>query len=93
MAQLFRRGGKRAMALQHYRRSLKRSLGKPYHINPDLPDEQFVTIVTRVRPQLDREALSETLRALNQKQVSEKELVRFADQAVSLMKKRNGAGG
>ena len=93
MAQLFRRGGKRAMALQHYRRSLKRSLGKPYHINPDLPDEQFVTMVTRVRPQLDREALSETLRALNQKQASEKELVRLADQAVSLMKKRNGAGG
>ena len=41
------------MLLQHYRRQLKRSLGKPYRVNADLPDEAFVAELARYREVLD----------------------------------------
>ncbi len=90
MAQLFRRAGKREMVLHHYHQTLKRQLARPYQINRDLPDEQFVALLARVRPNLDREKLLETLRALSQSRVSEGELVKLAEQATLFLRKREG---
>ncbi len=84
MAQLFRRGGKRRMVLQHYHQQLKRSLGKPYRINANLPDEEFVAELARDRNDLDRASLLQTLSAFNQRHVSERALVKLADEAIKL---------
>ena len=89
MAQLFRRAGKRHMLLQHYRRQLKRSLGKPYRVNADLPDEEFVAELARYRD-VDRAELLALLRALDQRDVGERTLVKLADDAIRL-RRRIGA--
>lgn len=88
MAQLFRRAGKRHFVLQHYRRQLKRALGRPFRLNPDLPDDEFLYELARVRDDLDRDELARTLRELNQKQANERTAVKLADQAVNLMEKK-----
>ncbi len=83
MAQLFRRGDKRAMALKHYRLQLKRRLGRPYALNADMPDEQFVEALARQRDNLDQAALLATLRGLDQPRVDDRTLVKLAAQATA----------
>ncbi|MGE5140267.1 MAG: hypothetical protein ACM3JD_12450, partial [Rudaea sp.] len=80
---LFRRGNKRAMALEHYRRHLKRRLARPYGINPELADEEFVEALSRQRENLDRPALLHALVALDTSGIDERGLVRLAAQAAS----------
>ena len=86
MSQLFRRAGKRGMIAQHYRRQLKRSLGRPLRVNAELPDEEFIAELSRYRD-VDREALLRVLTALNRPQGSEHTLVRLADEAIQLRRK------
>ncbi|MBI5302179.1 MAG: DUF4350 domain-containing protein [Chloroflexi bacterium] len=81
VARLLRRGGKRAMILNHYRRQIKRVLGRPYHLNPDLSDDEFVAELARYR-EVDRAALLATLRELSPQRVNEKSLVKLAAQAI-----------
>jgi hypothetical protein len=81
MAQLFRRAGKRSIAQKHYYHHLKRKLGQPYRINPDLPDDEFIATLARHTDRFDQHALAQTLRALRQ-QMSERALVKFANQAI-----------
>ncbi len=83
MARLFRRGDKRAMALAHYRRQLKRRLARPYGINPELPDDQFVEALARQRENLDRAALLHALSALDTRNIDERGLLRLAAQAAT----------
>ncbi|MGB8644951.1 MAG: DUF4350 domain-containing protein [Anaerolineae bacterium] len=83
MAQLFRRGDKQAMALKHYRQQLKRRLGRPYALSPDMPDDLFVEALARHRDNLDQEALLQTLRGLSLPHVDDRTLVRLAAQATS----------
>ena len=83
MAQLFQRAGKRRMIAQHYRRQLKRSLGKPFRINAELPDEEFVRELERFR-EVERAPLLRVLAALNQPQIGERSLVGLADEAIKL---------
>ncbi len=83
MAQLFRRAGKRELALRHYHQQLKRRLARPYGFSPDLPDPEFVATLARFREHLDRDALLETLHGLSQKHVDEKTLVKLAEHAAS----------
>ncbi len=86
MAQLFRRAGKRHMVLQHYHQQLKRSLGKPYRINANVPDDEFVAELARYRD-VDQAALLKTLRTLAQRDVSERALVKLADDAIKLRRR------
>jgi uncharacterized protein DUF4350 len=85
-AQLFRRAGKRHMALDHYHRELKRSLGRPFRINADLPDEEFINELARFR-EIDRAELSRVLRALSRSDTSERALVKLADEAIQLRRR------
>jgi hypothetical protein len=78
MANLFRRGGKRAAILRHYHDQLKRELASPYRLDPTLADADFVTRLGTVRPDLDLTALSRLLQETSQKRVSENELIRLA---------------
>jgi hypothetical protein len=81
MANLYRRAGKRKLIAQHYHRQLKRALGKPYQINVNLPDEEFVDELARYRDSFDRDALLKILRALK-KNPDERSLVKLAEQAI-----------
>jgi hypothetical protein len=89
MANLFRRAGKRGMVLQHYRQSLKKRLGRPFHLSPDLPDERFVELVTRMRPDLDGSELARILESLRRSELSEIELVRNVERSVKFGTKAN----
>lgn len=83
MANLFRRADKRGMVLQHYRHSLKRRLGRPFHLNPELEDSRYVEMLERLRPELDRAELARLLNSLRQTDTTEADLVRTIEQAVN----------
>ena len=89
MANLFRRANKRGMVLQHFRHSLKRRLGRPYHLNPELADEPYVEMLTRLRPDLDRNELVRLLNALRRTDTSENDLVKTIEQAVTFGGRKN----
>jgi hypothetical protein len=67
MAGLYQRASKRRMALQHYRHQLKRRLAKPYGLNADLPDAEFVEALRRTEAAdaINMNQLLTTLRQLN----------------------------
>jgi hypothetical protein len=84
MARLFRRADKREAMLAHYRRQLKRQLGRPSGVSSDLPDAQFVAELKRVRDDIDEGALLGALRSLENSAsgtVSESDLVRRVNAA------------
>ena len=83
MANLFRRANQRGMVLQHYRRALKRRLGRPFHLNPDLPDERYLELIARMRPELDRAELARILDGLRRTDTSEADLVKSVEHAVT----------
>lgn len=90
MANLFRRANKRGMVLQHYRHSLKRRLGRPFHLNPDLTDPQYVELVTRMRPEIDRAELAQILNALRRTDTTEIDLVKTVERAVTFGTRKKG---
>lgn len=83
MANLFRRANKRGMVLQHYRHALKRRLGRPFHLNPDVPDDRFLDLITRLRPDMDRAELAHILNGLRRTDTSEADLVKTVEHAVT----------
>lgn len=87
MANLFRRANKRGMVLNHYRHALKRRLGRPFHLNPDLSDDQYVELVTRMRPELDRAELVRILNNLRRTDTTEADLVKTVEQSVTFGKR------
>ncbi|OQY83444.1 MAG: hypothetical protein B6D41_16970, partial [Chloroflexi bacterium UTCFX4] len=83
MANLFRRANKRGMVLQHYRYALKRRLGRPFHLNPDMPDEHYLELITRMRPELDHAELARILNRLRRADTTEADLVKTVEHAVT----------
>ena len=92
MAQLYRRGGRRGSALQHYRRHLKRALGRPYRLSPDLPDEEFVSKLRQYRDDVDSGGLLELLQTLDEPSVNERMLIILAQRAISTAALRSISG-
>lgn len=87
MANLFRRANKRGMVLKHYRHSLKRRLGRPFHLSPDTPDARFVEMMARLRPEINIDQLKRLLLDLNRQDLAEAELVKVVEQATTFGKK------
>ncbi len=83
MANLFRRANKRGMVLNHYRHSLKRRLGRPYHLSPDIEDSRYVEMLSRLRPDLDRAELTRLLNSLRRTDTGEADLVKTIEQSVT----------
>jgi hypothetical protein len=83
MANLFRRANQRGMVLQHYRHALKRRLGRPFHLNPELSDERFIELITRMRPELDRAELVHILNGLRRTDATEADLVKSVAASVT----------
>jgi hypothetical protein len=81
LANLKRRAGRRQTVLTHYKDRLKRHLGRACGIDPSLNDDLFVYTVTQCRPELDAQDLTQLLANLSRSQVSERDMVRLAEQA------------
>ena len=83
IANLSRRAGHRTAVLQHYHDRLKRDLGQRYRLNPSLPDEEFINQLASYQPNLDTDALRQTLRRLSRTNISESEMVQIVREATS----------
>jgi hypothetical protein len=81
IANLSRRAGHRTAVLQHYHDRLKRDLGARYRLNPSLPDEEFIDQLANYQPNLDTNALRQTLQKLSQTNVSESDMVQIVREA------------
>ncbi len=78
IANLNRQAGRRRHVLRQYYQQIKRHFGRRYHIDPTLPDEQFVAELSRYHPNLDQNALSVLLRRLQEMNINEQEMIRLA---------------
>lgn len=87
IANLSRRAGHRTAVLQHYHDQLKRELGARYRLNPSLPDEEFINQLASYQPNLDTDALRQTLRQLSKTNVSESEMVQIVREATTFGKR------
>jgi len=65
MAALQQRTGQRQRVAQHHKQRLKRALGQPYHIPPDLPDERFLERLRRADGRYSDAALRTAQRLLH----------------------------
>lgn len=75
MADLYQRGGKRQYLLQHFYADFKRRLAKPYGVNPQLDDREFVYQMARARS-IDETALLALLAQLRATPASDADLLR-----------------
>jgi hypothetical protein len=81
LASLKRRAGRRQTVLAHYKDRLKRHLGRTCGVDPSLDDGAFLTRVALCKPDLDKERLARLLANLSRSQVSERDMVRLAEEA------------
>ena len=88
VANLNRKAGHRSAVLAQYHMRLKRHLGKRYRLDPSLPDAEYVRIVGNYNSAVDQKELLGLLTRLSQKNVSEGELVKLADEASKWMTDR-----
>ncbi len=86
IANLSRRAGHRTAVLQHYHDRLKRDLGTRYRLNPSLPDDEFINQLAAYQPNLDTDALRQTLQKLSRTNVNESEMVEIVREAASFGK-------
>lgn len=75
MADLYQRGGKRRYMQQHFYADFKRRLAKPYGVNPQLEDREFVYQMARARS-IDETALLALLAQLRATPSSDADLLR-----------------
>ncbi len=80
MANLKRRAGRRQAVLAHYKDRLKRHLGRACGVDPSLDDGAFLSQLTVCRPDLDKGRLARLLANLSRSQVSERDMVRLAEE-------------
>ena len=78
MAALYRRNGKRSVPLTHLKHRLKRGLGARHAVEPDLPDDEFLRVLLRARPELAREPLRALLADLADEDCDDATLITLA---------------
>ncbi len=85
LANLSRRAGHRSRLVQAEYQAVKRRYAHRYHINPDLPDNQFASIVASLAPEVDSASLEHLLtgltRAMYAPDLSESEMLRLVSEA------------
>lgn len=86
IANLNRRAGHRLPILGEYHHRLKRGLGQRYRLNSTLSDDEYVARLTQLNPHIDQEALSNLLRRLQQRHVSESEMIKLAAETAVWLK-------
>lgn len=88
VANLNRKAGHRAAVLAHYHQQLKRHLGRRYRLDPALPDVEYARMLYNYNPAINEHELFYLLTRLSQKNVSDGELVKLADEAAKWMMER-----
>ena len=88
IANLTRRAGHRTAVLQRYHLWLKRELGKRYHLDPTVPDEEYVTRLAAYDPDLDAVALRSLLARLARGRANEGEAVQWVAEVNAWLRKR-----
>jgi hypothetical protein len=88
VANLNRKAGHRSSVLAHYHQQLKRHLGKRYRLDPALPDADYARALGNYNSTIDVPELLNLLTRLSQKNVSDGELVKLADEAAKWMMER-----
>ena len=86
IANLKRRAGHRAAVLSHYRHRLKRSLGRRYRLDPTLSDEEYVSQLAKLNPNLDNIALRNLLTRLRRRPGNETEMIQLAREVSTWLK-------
>jgi hypothetical protein len=81
VANLNRKAGHRTDVLHQYHQWVKRHLGHRYRLDPSLLDEEYVAELGKFNPALDKEKLLVLLQRLNQKNISETDMVKLAEEA------------
>jgi hypothetical protein len=82
MANLARAAGQSNATLLRYRDGIKRRLGRPYRIDPNLDDDAFVAELAQADASLDRERLLKLLRELSaSRRLSVAQFVELAKEA------------
>jgi Domain of unknown function (DUF4350) len=87
LANLSRRAGHRSEVLRQYHQSLKQHLARRYRINPELPDDEYVTQLASFHPNLEAADLQKLLKHLRSRHVSEGEMVKLAAETAEWLKK------
>lgn len=75
IANLNRSAGNRADLLAHYHRQYKRRLGRRYHADAALPDDEFIISLRRSAPETVAEEAAALLKELRRPDLTEAELV------------------
>ena len=86
IANLNRKARHRREVLSQYHQRVKRQLGKRYRLDSSLPDDEYVRILALHNPSIDKNGLSELLKKLSKKKITEAELVKLATEASEWMK-------
>ena len=81
IANLSRRAAHRSAVMLHYHDQIKRKLGQRYRLDPGMDDEQYMHTLAGYNPSLDRNELSNLLKRLKRRDVSESEMVYLAGEA------------
>ncbi len=87
LANLNRRAGHRQAVMKYYAAELKRTLSKRYRLNPSLPDDEFVSQVTRYNPAISGSELTDLLDRLGQKSFTEIQMIQLARKTAGWMEK------
>jgi hypothetical protein len=86
LANLSRRAGRRSDVLRQYHQSLKHHLARRYRLDPDMPDDEYVTQLSNYHSDLDAAGLKNLLVRLDARSVSEGELVKLAAETAEWLK-------
>lgn len=78
MADLFQRGKKHDYILRHYRQKFKRTIARPYGINPQQDDSSFLREIARYNED-DTEQIQALLVRLNRQNISDEALLRLIE--------------
>lgn len=78
IANLNRRAGHSYPIQLQYHQQLKRTLGRRYRLDPNLPDEEYVRQLASYDPQLDLDQLAALLARLRQHDLNQTELLEVA---------------
>jgi hypothetical protein len=86
MADLSRRARHRQAVLRSYYHAVKRHIGRRYRLDPTLNDSDYLAALSSYNPHFDLHTLADLLNRLQQRDLSENELVKLAAEATDWMK-------
>jgi hypothetical protein len=91
LAHLSQRAGHRRAVMHLYYTHLKRELGRRYRLDPSLDDRAYAAALAQMRPEIQQTALLSLLLKLHSVHISEREMLRLADEVDRWLQQEPGA--